>query len=310
MSVFQKQVTNPADFGRVALLMGGFSAEREISLNSGAAVHAAMQRLGIDVDIVDPQDDDLICLLEEDYDRAFIILHGRGGEDGEIQGFLETADIPYTGSGVTASAIGMNKRITKQQWQVTGLPTPYWTVAEQVDEELLSKLPLMVKPAAEGSSIGMSRVNTESQLDEALSVAAEYDADIVVEQWIDGQEYTVAILNGQALPMIRMETPNDFYDFEAKYQSNDTGYHCPCGLSPEKEREVAELALDAFEEIGCTGWGRVDLMIDNDGAVWLLEVNTVPGMTGHSLVPMAAAAAGISFDDLVWLILESSLSED
>lgn len=308
--MFPRRITNPEDFGRVALLMGGNSAEREISLQSGEAVYAALERLGVEVLVVDPAEHDIECLLEEEFDRAFIMLHGRGGEDGHIQGFLETAEIAYTGTAVAASAIGMNKRLSKHLWQSMGFPTPKWAEGVKAPADIEAWFPVMVKPAAEGSSIGMSRVTSSVELEEALTVAAEYDDDIVIEQWVDGQEYTVAILNGQALPMVRLETPNEFYDFSAKYQQDDTGYHCPCGLSPEKEREVAALALAAFEELGCVGWGRVDVMIDGDGNVWLLEVNTVPGMTNHSLVPMAANAAGLSFDDLVWQILESSLVEE
>ncbi len=294
--------------GRVALLYGGWSAEREVSLRSGRAVLAALQRLGIDAVAVDVRQGDLTQLAG--FDRAFIALHGRGGEDGVIQGALETLNVPYTGTGVLGSALGMDKLRTKLAWRGAGLPTPAferlagaWS-AEAVVAALGS--PLMVKPSREGSSIGMAKVDSAEQLRRAREGAAEYDDQIFAESFVSGREYTVAILGGAALPVIRLQTPRTFYDFEAKYQAQDTLYHCPCGLDAAAEARMQALALEAFAVVGCSGWGRVDIMQDRQGDNWLLEVNTAPGMTDHSLVPMAARAAGLSFDELVWRILGSS----
>lgn len=300
------------DFGKVALLLGGTANEREISLKSGAAVLAAMQARGIDVHALDPQDGDVLTRLQaEKFDRAFIILHGRGGEDGVMQGALESIGLPYTGSGVLGSALGMDKRRTKQLWLGAALPTPPFAVVDERSDvaAIIEQvgLPLIVKPACEGSSIGMSKVNEAAQLRQAIAAAAEKDDSVIAERWVTGAEYTVAILNGEALPVIRLETPHEFYDFEAKYRANDTQYHCPCGLDAAVEQEMQALALAAFDAVGASGWGRVDVMRDSDGNNWLLEVNTVPGMTDHSLVPMAARAAGIEFDELVWRVLETSL---
>jgi D-alanine-D-alanine ligase len=247
------------------------------------------------------------------FDRAFVVLHGRGGEDGEIQGFLQAINLPYTGNGVTASVLSMNKRISKNNWIQQGLPTAgFERVTATTDvTELVAKLglPLIIKPVNEGSSIGMSKVNTEQQLSEAIELALKYDADVIAEQWIQGEEYTVAILDGTALPAIRLKTPREFYDYEAKYQSNTTEYLCPCGLDAESEEQMQQLAVRAFEGLGMSGWGRVDFMRDGAGQFYLLEANSVPGMTDHSLVPMAAKQAGIDFDDLVWRILETSFRE-
>ncbi len=307
------QITDPKGFGKVAVLMGGRSAEREISLESGAAVLAALQSKGVDVHGVDVSDNILMDLDADDFDRAFIILHGRGGEDGVMQGALETIGMPYTGSGVLGSALGMDKLRCKQLWQGAGMPTPAYQVVteaskvDQVIDEL--GLPLIVKPSREGSSIGMTKVNDPSQLVHAIREAAAKDDSVIVERWISGAEYTVAVLGNEALPTIRLETPRDFYDFEAKYEANDTSYHCPCGLEPQQELELQRLAIAAFDLVGAGGWGRVDFMADEAGSPYLLEVNTVPGMTDHSLVPMAARAAGLSFEELVWRILETSLSD-
>jgi D-alanine-D-alanine ligase len=294
--------------GKVAVLMGGWSAEREISLKSGNAIVAALQSRGVDVEGIDVGRDILNQLADHRYERAFIALHGRGGEDGVIQAVLEVLGIPYTGSGVLASALCMNKLMTKRLWIGAGLPTPQFVVLEDgfnpqsVVDDL--GLPAILKPAMEGSSIGMSKVEDADQLSQAWREARKYGDQVLAERWISGAEYTVAILGEQALPSIRLKTPRTFYDFEAKYSSLDTQYLCPCGLAQDEEKSLQDLAKNAFELTGAHGWGRVDLMLDEIGSPWLIEVNTVPGMTDHSLVPMAAAAAGISFENLVLRILE------
>lgn len=299
-----------ADFGKVAVLMGGRSAEREISLKSGAAVLAALLRRGVDAQALDPDERVLERLREGGFDRVFIMLHGRGGEDGVIQGALETIGMPYTGSGILGSALGMDKYHCKLIWRALGLPTPPFVClrgeADLPQAEALG-FPLMVKPAHEGSSIGMGRAEDAASLRAAWKAAARHDGVVLAERWISGGEYTCAILDGQVLPLIRLETPHAFYDYEAKYLANSTRYHCPCGLAPEAERRFQVLALEAFQVLGCQGWGRVDLLTDQSGEPWLLEVNTLPGMTDHSLVPMAARAAGLDFDELVWRILSTSL---
>jgi D-alanine-D-alanine ligase len=253
-------------------------------------------------------------LLQSKYDRVFNIIHGRGGEDGVLQGALEALDIPYTGSGVLASALAMDKLRTKLCWLGAGLPTPGWMLLENHDglnrcAEHLG-FPLIVKPANEGSSIGMGRAENIEELQQAWRIAAQYDCNVFAEVWVDGKEYTAAVLGGQPLPLIRLETPNAFYDFDAKYRANTTRYHCPCGLDGHKEAELQELAIRACQTLGVKGWGRVDLLVDKENRPWLIEVNTVPGMTDHSLVPMAAKAFGIEFDELVWRILETSLVQE
>ena len=288
-----------ASVGRVAVLAGGKSAERPVSLKSGAAVHQALRNLGLIAELVDPADKSVDTL--KGFDAAFIALHGRGGEDGVIQGVLEHLGIPYTGSGVMASAIGMDKVRTKQLWKGAGLPTPAFYVAGR--EELELGFPLMIKPAHEGSSIGMAKADNAEQLAAALEEAGKFDSDVLVEAWVNGPEYTVALLGDEALPAIRLKTPHAFYDFEAKYQSDSTEYLCPAGLDEADEKAIRQLALTAFRVAGCRGWGRVDVMRDAEGQWQLLEVNTVPGMTDHSLVPMAAKAAGRDFDALVGEIL-------
>ncbi|ASK34858.1 D-alanine--D-alanine ligase [Alcanivorax sp. N3-2A] len=285
--------------GRVAVLAGGASAERSVSLKSGAAVHQGLRKLGLIAELVDPSEVDVDTL--KGFEVAFIALHGRGGEDGVIQGVLEHLGLPYTGSGVMASAIGMDKVRTKQLWKGAGLPTPDFYVAGHDDHPM--GYPLMVKPSHEGSSIGMAKVDSESELAKALDTARRYDSEVLVEAWVNGPEYTVAIVDGRALPAIRLKTPNAFYDFEAKYQANTTEYLCPAGLSDGDEQALRELSLRAFRAVGCQGWGRVDVMRDQNGAWQLLEVNTVPGMTDHSLVPMAAKADGDDFPTLVARIL-------
>ena len=299
-----------ARFGKVAVLLGGRAAEREISLKSGSAVLAALLRQGIDAHALDPDERVLEHLRTGGFDRAFIILHGRGGEDGQIQGALETIGMPYTGSGVLGSALGMDKYRCKLAWTGCGLPTAasvlLRTEADLAGAEALG-FPLMIKPVHEGSSIGMARVEDRAALADAWRAARGYDALVLAERWIQGAEYTCAVLGQEALPMIRLETPHAFYDFEAKYRADSTRYHCPCGLHEAEESRLQQLALDAFEATGASGWGRVDLMVDGSGEPFLLEINTVPGMTDHSLVPMAARVAGLDFDTLVVRILETSL---
>lgn len=303
----------PQAFGKVAVLMGGWSAERDISLKSGQAVLHALQQRGVDAHGIDAQRQTVMRQLEDGgFDRAFIIMHGPGGEDGVIQGALEILGIPYTGSGVMASALAMDKLRTKQLLEGANLPTPkYFILDEATDLNYVIAdlgLPLMVKPALEGSSIGMSKVNEEQELATAYHTAAQYHGAVIAEQWIEGKEYTIAILGEEAMPVIRLETPRTFYDYEAKYFANDTKYHCPCGLPAETEAQLQRLALAAFKAIGARGWGRVDLMCDQSGKPYIIELNTVPGMTDHSLVPMAARARGIEFDELVYRILAQTLS--
>ena len=296
-------------FGRVAVLLGGNAAERPISLISGAAVLKALQAAGVDAHGFDPAERDIVEV--QGYDRAFIVLHGRGGEDGVMQGVLEQFGVPYTGSGVMASAIGMDKARTKQLWLGCGLPTPtYRRLSAGCDFAAVVAelgLPLMVKPSREGSSIGMAKVYSVEDLARAYAVAAEHDSEVIAEHFIEGSEYTVSMLSGKALPVIRMIPANDFYDFEAKYQRNDTQYKIPCGLNAEEETRLQAIAEEAFDVVGAAGWGRIDAMRDSQGRFWLLEINTVPGMTDHSLVPMAAQAAGIDFTQLVLTILAQTL---
>lgn len=298
-------------FGRVVVLYGGNSAEREVSLKSGAAVLAALHHRGVDALGYDPAEGGLAGLEALAPDRVFIALHGRGGEDGTLQGALELLGIPYTGSGVLASALGMDKQRTKLVWQALGLPTPAALMLDaNSDWEAIAAelgLPLIVKPVHEGSTLGISIVDTAAALKTAYFEAARYDARVMAERFIVGEEYTVALLGGRVLPAIRVEVPSGFYDYEAKYHSNETLYHLPCGLDGEQEARLGRLCLEAFEAIGGEGWGRVDVMRDADGQFWLIEVNTTPGMTDHSLVPQAAAHVGIDFDELVLQILTTSL---
>lgn len=299
-------------FGRVAVLYGGKSAEREVSLKSGAAVIDALTTAGVDVVAIDVGDDLLDRLQNEKIDRAFIILHGRGGEDGSMQGLLECLGIPYTGSGILASALAMDKLRTKQVWQSLGIPTPRHAVLASEEDCLQAStelgFPLIVKPAHEGSSIGMAKVNSAQELVAAWQDAAKYDSQVLVEQWIHGPEFTIAVLRGQVLPPIALGTPHVFYDYDAKYIANDTQYRIPCGLDSVKEQELIDLTARACDAIGIEGWGRLDVMQDEQGRFWLLEVNTAPGMTDHSLVPMAARAAGLDFQQLVLAILAESVA--
>ena len=307
-----KRASEPKEFGRVAVLFGGDSSEREISLLSGNAVLAALKRGRVDAHAFDPRDKPLTMLLEERFDRVWIALHGPGGEDGTLQGALEYLGVPYTGSGVMGSAIGMDKLRTKRLAQASGVATsPFMVLTGAQDfDHAVEKLglPMIVKPATQGSSVGMSKVEKAADLPAAYEAAAKTDRIVFAESWIVGAEYTVSILQGRALPSIRIETPRSFYDYEAKYFRDDTKYHCPSGLSAPAEQHLANLALATFDAAGAEGWGRVDFMMDAAGRPLLLEFNTIPGMTDHSLVPMAARAAGIDFDQLVWRVLETSFT--
>jgi len=303
------------DFGKVAVLFGGTSAEREVSLSSGKAVLKALVEQGINAIAVDPKFDDISLLKKQGFERAFIVLHGRGGEDGVIQGFLTTLGIPFTGCDVLSSAIAMDKSKTKQIWQSQQLPTAKYQIIskESFDESQCSTIinnlsgSVMVKPINEGSSIGMAKASNTAQLITALQEAFKFDNEVLVESWITGKEFTVAMLNGETLPAIRMHTNNEFYDYQAKYQSTETQYFCPCGLDDSELATLNKIANDAFLAIGCSGWGRVDFMLDELGNWLLLEVNTVPGMTPTSLVPKAAKQAGYSFEQLVVEILKQTL---
>jgi D-alanine-D-alanine ligase len=297
-------------FGKVAVLLGGKSAEREVSLKSGGMVLKALRSKGVDAHAFDPKEKDFAALEKERFERVFIALHGRFGEDGTVQGILEWLGIPYTGSGVLASALAMDKLRTKRIWAAEGLPSaPYAVLTRESDLKAVSRklgVPLFVKPAREGSSVGMSKVKRAADLDEAFTLAVNYDSIVIAEKFIDGPELTVAILGDKVLPVIRIETPREFYDYEAKYVANDTRYLIPCGVSKAKEAQIQALCLKAFQALGCRGWGRVDLMLDRRGKPYLLEINTAPGMTDHSLVPMAARAVGISYEDLCVKILEGA----
>lgn len=299
---------------KVAVLLGGTSAEREVSLLSGQAVLAGLKEAGIDAYGVDTKDFPVTQLKEQGFDKVFIALHGRGGEDGTLQGVLEFLQLPYTGSGVMASALTMDKLRTKLVWQALGLPiSPYVALNRQQFETLSPEelvacvaklgLPLIVKPSHEGSSVGMSKVDHASELQKALVEAFQHDSDVLIEKWLSGPEFTVAILGDEVLPSIRIQPPGVFYDYDAKYLSDKTQYFCPSGLSDKSEQQLAALALQAYHALDCSGWGRVDVMQDSDGHFYLLEVNTSPGMTSHSLVPMAARQYGLSFSQLVARIL-------
>ena len=300
---------------KVAVLMGGTSAERDVSLMSGAAVLAGLREMGIDAHAVDTRDMSVLDLKQQGFAKAFIALHGRGGEDGTLQAVLEFLQLPYTGSGVMASAITMDKLRSKLLWQGRGLPSGkfVWLTRQQHEQGLNADttkaiealgLPLFVKPSCEGSSVGISRVNHADALPAALEEAFRHDDDVLIEAFLSGAEYTVGIVGEQILPSIRIKTASEFYDYEAKYISDDTEYFCPSGLSAEQEAELQTLVWSAWRALGCSGWGRVDVMADGEGSFQLLEVNTSPGMTSHSLVPMAAKQAGYSFPQLVARILE------
>lgn len=304
---------NNRDFGKVALLLGGRSAEREISLNSGKAVLAALQSSGVDAHPFDPAEQPMEALLQQKFDRAYIALHGRYGEDGTVQGALELMGLPYTGSGVMASALAMDKWRTKLVWQAAGITTPNYMIlnADTNFSEVVKTLglPLIIKPSHEGSTIGLSKVISEKDLPEAYQLAAKYDPLVLAEAFVDGVELTAAILGDTPLPLVRIEVAGDLYDYQAKYLSDDTQYFCPSGLPDEETKAIQAQALHAHRVLGCKDWGRVDLILDKSGIAYFLEANTSPGMTSHSLVPMAASEAGISFKDLVMQILALSYVE-
>lgn len=306
---YQTSIT-PQDFGRVAVLCGGDSSERQVSLNSGRSVLLALQSKGVDAQLFDPAKQNIVELQQ--FDRVFNVLHGRGGEDGQIQGLLQWLNVPYTGSGIFASALGMDKVRTKQLWHGCSLPTPAFALlnADTDWQQLVDTLglPLMIKPVHEGSSIGMSKVTAVSQLPQAYALAAQHDAMVMAESWVTGREYTIVIIASKAYPVIRLKPADNivFYDYEAKYERNDTNYFIPCGLTDAEEQQLQTLSLAAFNAVGASGWGRIDAMQDEQGNFWLLEINTVPGMTDHSLVPMAAKASGIDFATLCWQLLQQT----
>ncbi len=303
--------SNPANFGRVAVVMGGSSSEREVSLNSGANVLAALRARDVDACAIDGIPALLAHIHSGACDRVFNILHGRGGEDGVLQGALEALGVPYTGSGVLGSALSMDKVRTKRVWQALSIPTPQFAVLKRgadVSAALaMVGLPAIVKPSREGSSVGVTRVLHERDIDAAVELAARYDGELLVESMIVGPELTVSILDGRALPSIRIVPSGEFYDYHAKYVADDTQYLCP-GLPEPAETALRQISERAFHAVGASGWGRIDIMLDRNGGFYLLEVNTTPGMTSHSLVPKAAAQAGISFENLCWQILETSLT--
>jgi D-alanine-D-alanine ligase len=310
----ERRVVNDAgEFGRVAVLFGGASAEREVSLETGSAVLAALQARGVDAHGWDPAEHTLQELGDARFERVWIALHGPGGEDGAIQGALQWLGLPYTGSGVMASALAMDKVRSKRVFDAAGIPTPDYAIVRHLSHAVLAAedfgYPLILKPACQGSSVGMSKVFEPDDLAAAVELALSFDGIAIVEPCILGGEYTVAVLQGEALPSIRIETPRVFYDYRAKYESDRTEYHCPGTRSDDEESRYAALAIAAFGELGCTGWGRVDFMTGSDEQPLVLEVNTVPGMTSHSLVPMAAKRTGIDFDELCWRILETSVAD-
>ena len=296
-------------FGKVAVLMGGWSAERDVSLVSGQAVFDGLCKAGVDATAVDFKKANVDQLTG--FDRVFNILHGRGGEDGVVQGLFEYMGIEYTGTGILGSALAMDKIRTKEIWLSKNLQTPAFRVVNTVSESELAivelGLPVIVKPALEGSSIGISKVERKEEMTAAFELANSCNSSVMIEQWIEGDEYTASVLNGEVLPLIRLQTPNQFYDYEAKYVSDSTEYICPCGLDAGKEKALGEMALTAFDAISAQGWGRIDFMLDKQGQYWLIEANTVPGMTDHSLVPMAAKQAGYSFEELLLEVLKTSV---
>ncbi len=301
------------DFGKVAVLLGGKSSEREVSLMSGTAVLEALQRQGVEAHAFDTGQRSLTEFAAEKFDRAFVILHGRYGEDGTIQGALDLIGVPYTGSGVMACALAMDKWRTKLVWQACGIPTPRFEMLHGGSDFAATTrelgLPLIIKPAREGSTIGLSKVTDAKDIETAYLEAAKYDPLVLAEQFIDGPELTAAILDDESLPLVRIEAPGHNYDYNAKYFSDQTQYFCPSGIAAGLEDKIKRLCVDSYRIVGCSGWGRVDVMLDGNDQPWILEVNTVPGMTGHSLVPMAAKAAGLSFDQLVMRILEGARVE-
>lgn len=295
-------------FGKIAVLFGGRSAEREVSLMSGSNVLKALQQAGLDAHAFDPAEREIFELKRDGFNRVFIALHGRYGEDGTVQGALELMGIPYTGSGVMASALAMDKVRTKMVWTTAGIPTPRFEVVDAgSDWSGVAKrlgLPLIIKPAREGSTIGLTKVTSAAQLPEAYALASRHDPFVMAEEFIAGEELTAGFLGDRALPLIRIEAPQGNYDYQNKYFSDETKYHCPCGLSEAEELRIRAMVMKSAQALGCAGWGRADLIRRADGSVQFLEMNTSPGMTGHSLVPMAARQAGLSFNDLVLRILE------
>lgn len=310
MNERRNTIEHAADFGRVAVLYGGFSSEREVSLNSGAAVLAALQSRGVDAEGWDPAEKSVAELAAAQIDRVWIALHGPGGEDGGLQGLLQWLDIPYTGSGILASAIAMDKIQSKRLFTAGGISTPDYVVVETIGDANLAAdefgFPLVIKPAGQGSSVGMSKVFAADELRPAVELALTFQGPALAEKCIVGMESTVAVLQGQPLPSVRIETPRVFYDYRAKYESDNTRYFCPGTDDPNLEQRFHDLAIAAFDLLGCSGWGRVDFMTGSDGEPQVLEINTVPGMTSHSLVPMAAEATGMDFAELCWRILETS----
>ncbi len=310
----RREISNARDFGRVAVMLGGISAEREVSLDTGNAVLEALVSRGIDAHAWDPAERSIVEFAQAGFDRVWLALHGTGGEDGSMQGALQWLNTPYTGSGVMASSVAMDKVRSKHLFEASGIPTPDYAVVRHFADAVLAAedfgFPLVLKPAGQGSSVGMTKVFDDGDLAEAVDLALSFGGVALAERCIVGGEYTVGVLQGEALPSIRIETPRVFYDYRAKYESDRTEYHCPGTSDAETEAAYAELALAAFREIGCSGWGRVDFMTGENGQPMVLEVNTIPGMTSHSLVPMAAKRAGIDFAELCWRILETSVGED
>jgi D-alanine-D-alanine ligase len=309
----RREVRQAEEFGRVAVLYGGRSAERDVSLDTGRAVLGALLARGVDAVGWDPAEHSLTDLATAGFDRVWIALHGPGGEDGAIQGALQWIGLPYTGSGVMASALAMDKVRSKRVFDAAGIPTPDYAIVRNRSHAVLAAedfgYPLILKPACQGSSVGMTKVFDPEDLNAAVDLALSFDDVAIVERCIVGDEFTVAVLQGEALPSIRIETPRVFYDYRAKYESDRTRYHCPGTDSVDLEKQYASLALAAFAELGCSGWGRIDFMTGSDGQPLVLEVNTVPGMTSHSLVPMAAKTSGIDFEELCWRILETSCKD-
>ena len=306
------KTSDPKSFGHVGLLVGGDSAEREVSLNGGRAVFAALQRNGINAEMFDGSAALFEAINAGRIDRVFNLMHGPGGEDGAIQGALQLMQVPITGTGLLGSAVSMDKVRSKWIWEQQGIDTPpfvFLRKGEELKNEVIKDwgFPLFVKPAGLGSSIGISKVERPDEITAAITLAREFDDEVIVEPGIKGNEYFAGVIGDLVLPLIHIETPRSFYDYTAKYESDDTRYFCPCGLSPEVEETMKNLSLEAFRALECSGWGRVDFIIDEAGKAWFLEANTTPGMTSHSLVPQAAAQIGIGFDELVWRILESSL---
>ena len=310
----RKKISDPADFGRVAVMLGGDSSEREVSLDTGAAVLGALQSKGVDAHAWDSGEKSMIEFASAGFDRVWIALHGPGGEDGALQGALQWLDVPYTGSGVMASAVAMDKVRSKHLFEAVGIPTPEYSVARTHAEASVAAeqigFPLVIKPSGQGSSVGMSKIFERAELNAAIDLALQYGDTVLLERCINGDEFTVAVLQGRALSSIRIVTPRVFYDYRAKYESDRTEYVCKGTANDAEEQRYADLAVAAFNELGCAGWGRVDFMTGADGQPLVLEVNTVPGMTSHSLVPMAARRDGIDFEELCWRILETSFAID